>query len=143
LRNSDVGLRIFPAFSIRNPQFEIRNLLRGVGMKKVEAIIKPFKMDEVKSALTAMAVQGMTVTEVRGFGRQKGHKEVYRGAEYVVELVPKIKIEVVVPDGAVTRVLETIAKAAKTGKIGDGKIFVLPVEEAIRIRTGERGEGAL
>lgn len=112
-------------------------------MKKIEAIIKPFKFDEVKSSLTAMAVQGMTVSEVRGFGRQKGHKEVYRGAEYVVELVPKMKIEVVVPDGAVTRVVETIAKAAKTGKIGDGKVFVLPVEEAIRIRTGERGEGAL
>jgi len=88
-------------------------------------------------------VQGMTVTEVRGFGRQKGHKEVYRGAEYVVELVPKIKIEVVVPDQAVARVVETIAKAAKTGKIGDGKIFVHSVEEAVRIRTGERGEGAL
>ena len=112
-------------------------------MKKVEAIIKPFKLDEVKVALNAVAVQGMTVTEVRGFGRQKGHKEVYRGAEYVVELVPKIKIEVVVPDQAVARVVETIAKAAKTGKIGDGKIFVLPVEEAVRIRTGERGEGAL
>ena len=112
-------------------------------MKKVEAIVKPFKLDEVKSALSAVAVQGMTVTEVRGFGRQKGHKEVYRGAEYIVELVPKIKIEVVVPDQAVTRVVETIAKAAKTGKIGDGKIFVLPVEEAVRIRTGERGEGAL
>ena len=112
-------------------------------MKKIEAIIKPFKLDEVKSALTAMAVQGMTVSEVRGFGRQKGHKEVYRGAEYIVELVPKMKIEVVVPDGAVTRVVETIAKAAKTGKIGDVKIFVLPMEEAIRIRTGERGEGAL
>ncbi len=112
-------------------------------MKKIEAIIKPFKLDEVKSALSAVAVQGMTVTEVRGFGRQKGHKEVYRGAEYVVELVPKIKIEVVVPDQTLTRVVETIAKAAKTGNIGDGKIFVSPVEEAIRIRTGERGEGAL
>jgi nitrogen regulatory protein P-II 1 len=112
-------------------------------MKKVEAIIKPFRMDEVKAALSAVAVQGMTVTEVRGFGRQKGHKEVYRGAEYVVELVPKIKIEVVVPDQAVPRVVETIAKAAKTGKIGDGKIFVLPVDEAVRIRTGEKGEGAL
>ena len=112
-------------------------------MKKIEAIIKPFKLDEVKNALSSVAVQGMTVTEVRGFGRQKGHKEVYRGAEYIVELVPKIKIEVVVPDGAVTRVVETITKAAKTGKIGDGKIFVLPVEEAVRIRTGERGEGAL
>ena len=112
-------------------------------MKKVEAIIKPFRMDEVKAALGAVAVQGMTVTEVRGFGRQKGHKEVYRGAEYVVELVPKIKIEVVVPDQAVNRVVETIAKAAKTGKIGDGKIFVIPVDEAVRIRTGEKGEGAL
>ena len=112
-------------------------------MKRVEAIIKPFKLEEVKAALNAVAVQGMTVSEVRGFGRQKGHKEVYRGAEYVVELVPKIKIEVVVADPAVTRVVETIAKAAKTGKIGDGKIFVLPIEEAVRIRTGERGDGAL
>jgi nitrogen regulatory protein P-II 1 len=112
-------------------------------MKKVEAIIKPFKLEDVKAALSAVAVQGMTVTEVQGFGRQKGHKEVYRGAEYVVELVPKIKIEVVVPDGALTRAVETIAKAARTGKIGDGKIFVTPVEEAVRIRTGERGEGAL
>jgi nitrogen regulatory protein P-II 1 len=112
-------------------------------MKKVEAIIKPFRLDEVKAALNAVAVQGMTVTEVRGFGRQKGHKEVYRGAEYVVELVPKVRIEVVVPDQAVDRVVETIAKAAKTGKIGDGKIFVIPVDEAVRIRTGERGEGAL
>jgi len=112
-------------------------------MKKVEAIIKPFRLDEVKAALNAVAVQGMTVTEVRGFGRQKGHKEVYRGAEYVVELVPKVRIEVVVPDQAVDRVVETIAKAAKTGKIGDGKIFVTPVDEAVRIRTGERGEGAL
>jgi len=113
------------------------------GMKRVEAIVKPFKLDEVKNALSAVAVQGMTVTEVRGFGRQKGHVEVYRGAEYVVELVPKIKIEVVVPDQVVPRVVETIARAAKTGKIGDGKIFVSPVEEVIRIRTGERGEGAL
>ena len=112
-------------------------------MKSIEAIIKPFKLDEVKAALNAVAVQGMTVSEVRGFGRQKGHKEIYRGAEYVVELVPKIKIEVVVPDEAVTRVMEAIAKAAKTGKIGDGKIFVLPVEETVRIRTGERGDGAL
>jgi nitrogen regulatory protein P-II 1 len=112
-------------------------------MKKIEAIIKPFKLDEVKAALNAVAVQGMTVTEVRGFGRQKGHKEVYRGAEYIVELVPKIRIELVVPDPTVSKVVETIAKAAKTGKIGDGKIFVTPVEEAIRIRTGERGEGAL
>jgi nitrogen regulatory protein P-II 1 len=112
-------------------------------MKKIEAIIKPFRMEEVKAALNAVAVQGMTVSEVRGFGRQKGHKEIYRGAEYQVELVPKIKIEVVVPDQAVTRVVETIARAAKTGKIGDGKIFVTAVEDAIRIRTGETGEGAL
>jgi len=112
-------------------------------MKKIEAIIKPFKLDEVKAALNAVGIQGMTVTEVRGFGRQKGHKEVYRGAEYVVELVPKIRIELVVPDPNVSKVLETIAKAAKTGKIGDGKIFVTPVEEVIRIRTGEKGEGAL
>jgi len=112
-------------------------------MKKIEAIIKPFKLDEVKEALSAIPVQGMTVSEVRGFGRQKGHKEVYRGAEYVVELVPKIKIEVVVPDQTMTRVLESIAKTAKTGKIGDGKIFVTTVEEAVRIRTGEKGEGAL
>ena len=112
-------------------------------MKSIEAIIRPFKLDDVKAALNAVAVQGMTVSEVRGFGRQKGHKEIYRGAEYVVELVPKIKIEVVVPDEAVTRVMEAIAKAAKTGKIGDGKIFVLPVEETVRIRTGERGDGAL
>jgi len=112
-------------------------------MKKIEAIIKPFKIDEVKDALSAIGIQGMTVTEVSGFGRQKGHTEMYRGAEYVVELVPKIKIMVVVTDQAVTRVVEEIAKAAKTGKIGDGKIFILPVEEAVRIRTGERGEGAL
>ena len=112
-------------------------------MKKVEAIIKPFKLEDVQAALSAVAVQGMTVSEVKGFGRQKGHKEVYRGSEYIVELVPKIKIEVVVPDQALARVLETIGKTAKTGKIGDGKIFVSPVEEAVRIRTGERGEGAL
>jgi len=112
-------------------------------MKKVEAIIKPYKLDEVKTALNTVAVQGMTVSEIRGFGRQKGHKEVYRGAEYVVELVPKLKIELVVPDQAVARVVETIARVAKTGKIGDGKIFITPVEEAVRIRTGERGEGAL
>ena len=112
-------------------------------MKKIEAIIKPFRMEEVKAALNAVAVQGMTVSEVRGFGRQKGHKEIYRGAEYQVELVPKIKVEVVVPDQAVSRVVESIAKAAKTGKIGDGKIFITTVEDAIRIRTGEKGEGAL
>ncbi|OGW61936.1 MAG: transcriptional regulator [Nitrospirae bacterium RIFCSPHIGHO2_01_FULL_66_17] len=112
-------------------------------MKKIEAIIKPFKLDEVKEALTELGVQGMTVTEVKGFGRQKGHKEVYRGAEYVVEFVPKVKIEVVVADALVQRAVDTIVRLAKTGTIGDGKIFVTPIGEAIRIRTGETGEGAL
>jgi nitrogen regulatory protein P-II 1 len=112
-------------------------------MKKIEAIIKPFKLDEVKEALTELGVQGMTVTEVKGFGRQKGHKEVYRGAEYVVEFVPKVKIEVVVADALAQRVVDTIVRLAKTGTIGDGKIFVTPIGEAIRIRTGETGEGAL
>ena len=112
-------------------------------MKKIEAIIKPFKLDEVKEALTELGVQGMTVTEVKGFGRQKGHKEVYRGAEYVVEFVPKVKVEVVVADGLAQRAVDTIMRMAKTGTIGDGKIFVTPVSEVIRIRTGETGEGAL
>ncbi len=112
-------------------------------MKKIEAIIKPFKLDEVKEALTDIGIHGMTVTEVRGFGRQKGHTEVYRGAEYVVDFLPKVKIEVVVADEMVGKVIDTIQKAAHTGKIGDGKIFVLPVEEAVRIRTDERGEDAL
>jgi len=110
---------------------------------KIEAIIKPFKLDEVKEALTELGVQGMTVTEVKGFGRQKGHKEVYRGAEYVVEFVPKVKIEIVVADAMAQRAVETIMRTAKTGTIGDGKIFVTPLGEAIRIRTGETGEGAL
>jgi nitrogen regulatory protein P-II 1 len=112
-------------------------------MKKIEAIIKPFKLDEVKEALTELGVQGMTVTEVKGFGRQKGHKEVYRGAEYVVEFVPKVKIEVVVADALAQRAVDTIMRMAKTGTIGDGKIFVTPVSEVIRIRTGETGDGAL
>ncbi len=112
-------------------------------MKKIEAIIKPFKLDEVKEALSEVGVQGMTVSEVKGFGRQKGHTELYRGAEYVVDFLPKIKIDVVVRDDQVDRVVEAIQAAAKTGRIGDGKIFVLPVEEAIRIRTGERGEDAM
>jgi|SRR5574341_2319782 nitrogen regulatory protein PII len=114
-----------------------------MSMKKIEAIIKPFKLDEVKEALTDLGVQGMTVTEVKGFGRQKGHKEVYRGAEYVVEFVPKVKIEIVVSDTMAQRAVETIVRAAKTGTIGDGKIFVTPLGEAVRIRTGETGEGAL
>jgi nitrogen regulatory protein P-II 1 len=112
-------------------------------MKKIEAIIKPFKLDEVKEALTELGVQGMTVTEVKGFGRQKGHKEVYRGAEYVVEFVPKVKVEVVVADALAQRAVDTIMRMAKTGTIGDGKIFVTPVSEVVRIRTGETGEGAL
>ncbi len=112
-------------------------------MKKIEAIIKPFKLDEVKEALHDVGVQGMTVTEVRGFGRQKGHTELYRGAEYVVDFLPKVKIEVVVENGQVDDVIEAIEKAAQTGRIGDGKIFVLPVENVIRVRTGERGKEAI
>lgn len=112
-------------------------------MKKIEAIIKPFKLEEVKNALTQIGAQGLTVTEVKGFGRQKGHTELYRGAEYVVDFLPKVKIEVVLPDALVEQGVEKIQAAASVGKIGDGKIFVIPVEEAIRIRTGERGEEAL
>lgn len=112
-------------------------------MKKIEAIIKPFKLDEVKEALNGMGIQGMTVTEVKGFGRQKGHTELYRGAEYVVDFLPKVKIEVAVSEEMVSKVVDTITNAARTGKIGDGKIFVLPIEETIRIRTGERGKEAL
>ncbi len=112
-------------------------------MKKVEAIIKPFKLDEVKQALSEIGVAGLTATEVKGFGRQKGHTELYRGAEYVVDFLPKVKVEVVVSDALVTKVVEAIERAAKTGRIGDGKIFVVPIDEVIRIRTGERGEEAL
>lgn len=112
-------------------------------MKKLEAIIKPFKLDEVKDALNAIGIQGMTVVEVKGFGRQKGHTELYRGAEYVIDFIPKIKIEIVVSDDMLGKVIETIEKTARTGKIGDGKIFVYNVEEAVRIRTGERADQAL
>jgi len=112
-------------------------------MKKVEAIIKPFKLDDVKEALTELGVVGMTVTEVRGFGRQKGHTELYRGSEYTVDFLPKVKIEVVVADGMVDKIVSTIVVAAKTGSIGDGKVFVLPINESIRIRTGETGESAV
>jgi nitrogen regulatory protein P-II 1 len=112
-------------------------------MKKVEAIIKPFKLDDVKEALGEVGIQGMTVSEVKGFGRQKGHTELYRGAEYVVDFLPKVKVEVVVPDEQVHAAVEAIERAAKTGRIGDGKIFVFTVDEVIRIRTGERGEEAL
>lgn len=112
-------------------------------MKKIEAIIKPFKLDEVKDALNEIGIQGMTVTEVKGFGRQKGHTELYRGAEYIVDFIPKIKVEIVTSDNLYPKVIKVIEQVAKTGKIGDGKIFVYPVDEAIRIRTGETGEGAV
>lgn len=112
-------------------------------MKKIECIIKPFKLEDVKEALSELGVKGMTVSEVKGFGRQKGHTELYRGSEYTVDFLPKVKIEVVVADDLVERAVEAVAHAAKTGKIGDGKIFVFPVEEVIRIRTGERGDDAV
>jgi nitrogen regulatory protein P-II 1 len=112
-------------------------------MKKIEAIIKPFKLDEVKTALTKIGIQGMTVTEVKGFGRQKGHTEIYRGAEYTIDFLPKVKIEIVIQDEWVLQAIETIQRIARTGKIGDGKIFLIPIEEAIRIRTGERGKDAI
>lgn len=112
-------------------------------MKKIEAIIKPFKLDDVKEALQELGLQGITVVEARGFGRQKGHTELYRGAEYVVDFLPKVKVEVIVEDDQVEKIIEAIVAAAQTGRIGDGKIFVLPVEDVIRIRTGERGSHAL
>jgi nitrogen regulatory protein P-II 1 len=112
-------------------------------MKKIEAIIKPFRLDDVKNELQSMGIHGMTVTEVKGHGRQKGHKEIYRGAEYNVDLIPKIKVELVVPDSMTDRVVETIMKTARTGKIGDGKIFIMPVDDIVRIRTGETGDVAV
>jgi nitrogen regulatory protein P-II 1 len=112
-------------------------------MKKIEAIIKPFKLTEVKDALNEIGITGMTVTEVKGFGRQKGHTEIYRGSEYTVDFLPKIKLEIVIPDGQVKAAIDVITKAAHTGKIGDGKIFVIPVETAIRIRTDEQGDAAV
>jgi nitrogen regulatory protein PII len=112
-------------------------------VKKIEAIIKPHRLEDVKSALTHVGIQGMTVSEIRGFGRQKGHKEQYRGAEYTVDLVPKVKVEVVVSDSGVQAAVEAILRAAKTGEIGDGKIFVFPLESAVRIRTGEKGDQAI
>ncbi len=116
---------------------------RVISMKKVEAIIKPFKLDEVKEALHEVGIKGITVTEAKGFGRQKGHTELYRGAEYVVDFLPKVKIEVVMEDSMVERAVEAIQQAAHTGRIGDGKIFVMTIDEAIRIRTGERGPDAI
>ena len=112
-------------------------------MKKIEAIIKPFKLEDVKEALSEIGVEGMTVSEVKGFGRQKGHTEIYRGTEYTVDFLPKLKLDIVVPDNLVGPSIEAITKSAKTGKIGDGKIFVMPVEEAVRIRTDERGDKAV
>jgi len=112
-------------------------------MKKIEAIIKPFKLDDVKEALNGIGIKGMTISEVKGYGRQKGHKEIYRGAEYVVDFIPKTKMEIIVQSSQVDTVIETIRQAANTGKIGDGKIFVLPIEEVIRVRTGEKGEEAI
>jgi nitrogen regulatory protein P-II 1 len=117
--------------------------MKGHLMKKIEAVIKPFKLDDVKEKLAEVGIKGMTVNEVRGFGRQKGHTEIYRGAEYVVDFIPKIKIEIVAADDSVAEVIKAIREAAFTGKIGDGKIFVIPVEECIRIRTGESGDQAL
>lgn len=112
-------------------------------MKKIEAVIKPFRLDEVKEALNGIGIKGMTISEVKGYGRQKGHTEIYRGAEYHIDFLPKLKIEIIVRTDQVDQVLDTIVKAARTGKIGDGKIFVLPVEQAVRVRTGERDEEAL
>ncbi len=112
-------------------------------MKKVEAIIKPFKLDDVKEALNKIGIQGMTISEVKGYGRQKGHKEIYRGAEYVVDFIPKVKIEIVTDSDITDQVVETIQQAANTGKIGDGKIFILPVEDAVRVRTNEKGTDAI
>jgi len=112
-------------------------------MKKIEAIIKPYKLDSIKDALNNIGIQGMTITEVKGYGRQKGHKEIYRGAEYMVDFVPKIKIEIVIGDELVEQVIQTIQTVASSGKIGDGKIFVIPIEEAVRVRTGERGNQAV
>jgi nitrogen regulatory protein P-II 1 len=131
-------------FHVAVPAHTRRNTVREPGaMKKIEAIIKPFKLDEVKEALQEVGIQGLSVTEAKGFGRQKGHTELYRGAEYVVDFLPKVKIEVVLADEQVEAAIEAIINAAKTGKIGDGKIFVLPIEQAIRIRTGEEGDDAL
>ncbi|MFH1982671.1 MAG: P-II family nitrogen regulator [Pseudomonadota bacterium] len=112
-------------------------------MKKIEAIIKPFKLDDVKEALNEIGIQGMTITEVKGYGRQKGHKEIYRGAEYVVDFIPKVKIDIIVAADQVDQVVDTIRNAANTGKLGDGKIFVYAVEQALRVRTGERGKDAI
>jgi nitrogen regulatory protein P-II 1 len=124
-------------------RYNERSLAEELDMKKIEAIVKPFKLDEVREALSEVGVTGLTVTEVKGFGRQKGHTELYRGAEYVVDFLPKVKIEIVMDDALVERAVEAIQQAAHTGRIGDGKIFVSSIEEVIRIRTGERGSDAV
>ena len=131
------------AVAPRGTAHEARHRIGGNEVKKIEAVIKPFKLDEVKDALHEVGLQGITVVEAKGFGRQKGHTELYRGAEYVVDFLPKVKIELVCADNLVERALEAIVNAARTGRIGDGKIFVSHVEEAVRIRTGERGEQAV
>jgi nitrogen regulatory protein P-II 1 len=129
---------------LRSVSFQVLlEIEQGARMKKIEVIIKPFKLDDVKEAVSSLGVQGMTVTEVKGFGRQKGHKEIYRGAEYLVDFLPKIKIEMVVRTELVDQVIEKVVAAARTGSIGDGKIFVIPIETVVRIRTGERDEDAL
>jgi nitrogen regulatory protein P-II 1 len=139
-----IGGRAVNALDERTIEEDARRLT-GVSriMKKIEAIIKPFKLDEVKEALHEVGLQGITVVEAKGFGRQKGHTELYRGAEYVVDFLPKVKIEVICEDGVVERAVEAIMNAARTGRIGDGKIFISAVEEAIRIRTGEKGDAAI
>jgi nitrogen regulatory protein P-II 1 len=129
--------------SSRHPLLHKLNIFKECTMRKVEAIIKPFKLDEVKEALNDVGIQGITVSEVKGFGRQKGHTELYRGAEYVVDFIPKIKMEIIVSDEVAAKVVEVIGESAKTGRIGDGKIFVTSVDEVVRIRTGEIGEDAL
>lgn len=131
----------YPKF--RFPYYQKNDMTGGDIVKKVEAIIKPFKLDEVKESLNEIGIQGITISEVKGFGRQKGHTELYRGAEYVVDFIPKIKLEIIVADSILPQVVEAIEKSAKTGRIGDGKIFVTNIEEVIRIRTGETGEDAL
>jgi nitrogen regulatory protein P-II 1 len=141
-RDTVPGFRADPGGS-GSAEHELATGTPREAMKKIEAIIKPFKLDEVKEALQQISIQGLTVTEVKGFGRQKGHTELYRGAEYVVDFLPKIKLEIVIPDELVDQAIEAIVEAANTGRIGDGKIFVLPLEETIRIRTGERGKDAV
>lgn len=132
-----------PAAAEKNINNVTENKLKTKGMKKIEAIIRPFKLDEVKESLTEVGIKGLTITEVRGYGRQKGHKETYRGSEYRIEFVPKIKIEIVVPSEIAEKVVEAILKTAKTGQVGDGKIFIYNVEDAVRIRTEESGREAL